>query len=63
MDWCSVKKKRCVRMGAGFIWFRRGPVAGSSEQGNELSGSKTGEEFLDQLTDSGFPRTLVHRVS
>jgi hypothetical protein len=34
-----------------FIWFRIESVAGSCEHGNELSGSKKGGEFLDQMSD------------
>jgi hypothetical protein len=40
----------------------QGAVMGSSEHGNESSGSVKGGEFLDQLSDS-FLRTLHHGVS
>jgi hypothetical protein len=38
-------------MWTGFIWLRIGPVVYSCDQGNELSASKTGGEFLGKLDD------------
>jgi hypothetical protein len=35
-----ILKKQGVRMWIGFMWFRRRPVAGSSEYNNAPSGSK-----------------------
>jgi len=34
-------------MWTGFMWLIIGPVAGSCEHGNKLSGFKKGGEFLD----------------
>jgi hypothetical protein len=38
----------------GFIWLRIGTVDGSYKLGNGPSGSITGAEFLDQLSDYQF---------
>jgi hypothetical protein len=48
--------RRCGLVSSGSCY---GPVAGSFQQGNELSGSVEGGEFLDYLSDSLLRRILL----
>jgi hypothetical protein len=47
-------ERQSARAWVGLKWFRRDPVAGSCEHGNEHYGSTKGEEFIDQLADCRF---------
>jgi hypothetical protein len=44
--------KKLLRVWAGCIWLRIGPVVGSCKHGNGISGSIKGGKFLDQVSDS-----------
>jgi len=45
LEW--ILGKLGVKMWAGSMWLRIGPMAGCCEHGNEPSGSIKGGEFLD----------------
>jgi hypothetical protein len=44
-------KKLVATMWTGFMWLRKGPVAGFYKHGNEPSGSIKCGEFLDWVSD------------
>jgi hypothetical protein len=49
-----ILKRNAMFVWTGFIWLRRGTIAGYCEYGNEPSGSKKARNLLSQLSNYKF---------